>query len=147
MIPGGIFVFLLFLLSWTPMVLGADFHNSDTDVPPAGMSGIYHDKDKKVLHTYYGSNDLEEHMVHLLENQKQYPENIRQYSVPKTPSDTNRKKAMEISNLDPLPGTARDEKPPNFVTHDGKSVSVKRVPAEESSKHFLGRTQYRMNRF
>lgn len=137
MIPGGIFAYLLLLLSWTLTVLGANFHNTDTGPPPAGMSGIYHDKDNKVLHTYYGTNDLEEHMVHLLENQKQFPDNARQYSVPKEPSTWNREKAMALSDLEPLPDTARDEKPPNFVKHDGNSVSVKRVPAEESSKHFL----------
>jgi hypothetical protein len=127
---------LLFLLSWTPKVLGV-FHNSDDEPPPKGMSGIYHDIDNKVVHTYYGTDDLKEHMVHLLENQEKFPQNVRQYKVPKTPSTKNREHAMELSNMDPEPGTARDEKPPNFVDHDGKSVTVKRVPAAESRKHFL----------
>ena len=118
------------------MVLG-DLHDSDTEAPPAGISGIYHDKTRKVIHVYYG-HDLEEHMVHLLENHQKFPKDKnKQYPVPKKPSNKNRKKAMELSNLDPLPGTARDEKPPNFVSHNGKSLTVKRVSKEESGKHFL----------
>ena len=137
--PGGFYAFLLFLLSWTQIVLG-DLHHSDTHAPPPGKSGTYHDKNSKVIHTYYGSDDLHDHMVHLQENHLKYPKyRNTKYSVPKhpDPDHKNRKHAMKISNLKPEPGKVRDEKPPNFVTHNRKSVTVKHVPEAESRKYFL----------
>ena len=117
------------------MVLGA-LHNSDTEKPPAGASGIHHDRENKVIHAYYGTNDMHDHMVHLLENHQQYPENKRQYSVPKNPSTYNREHAMQLSGLEVAAGHVRDEKPPNLVKHDGKTVTVKHVPEAESRKYF-----------
>ena len=131
------------------MVLGVyKVHHSEEHAPPPGMSGIHHDKDNKVLHVHYGSDDLPEHMINLQENHEKYPHNRnRNYSVPqeKDPKAKNRKKAMKDSGLETEEGKVRDEKPPNFVRHDGKSVTVRYVPEEESSKYFLERTQYCMN--
>lgn len=85
------------------MVLG--IYSSDTEKPPVGMSGIYHNKVEKILHTYYSSNDIEEHMVHLLENHKKYPDNVWLYNVPKTPSTHNCENVIALSSMDFLPGT------------------------------------------
>ena len=121
------------------MVLG-DLHHSDTEPPSPGVSGIYHDKNSKIIHVHYGSDDLHDHMVHLLENHQKYPQHRnKMYPVPKhpDPEQKNRKHAMKISNLEPEQGKVRDEKPPNFVTHDRKHVTVKHVPEAESRKYFL----------
>ena len=136
--PGGFYAsLLLFLLSWTQIVLGVSHHHSDTKAPPAGVSGTHHDKEHKIIHVHYGSNDLQEHMLHLLENVKKYPHNKEPFKVHQKSNEDNRKKAMKKADMKNRPGTARDEKPPNFVHHDGKSVTVKRVPKAESGKHFL----------
>ena len=137
--PGGFYyAFLLLLLSWTQMVLGV--YHSKTHAPTPGTSGIHHDETNKIIHVHYGSDDLHEHMVHLLENHEKYPQNRnKQYTVPKhpDPKHLNREHAMKISNLEPEPGKVRDEKPPNFVKHNRKSVTVKHVPEAESRKYFL----------
>ena len=138
--PGGIYVFLLLsLLSWTQMVMGkgVKLHNSKTEAPAAGKSGTYLDKPNKVLHVYYGDDHLEHHMAHLIENHQQHPHNDRLYDVHDKNSINNRKKAMKGSKKKTLPDQARDEKPPNIVVHDGKSVTVKHLPKKESGKHFL----------
>ena len=70
-----------------------------------------------------------------MENQEKYPQNKKPFTVGKAGSTENRKKAMEKSALPTKKGFHRDEKPPNFVNHDGKSVTVKHLPAKESSKH------------
>ena len=121
------------------MVLGkgAKLHSSTTEPPAKGKSGVYHDKDNKIVHVYYGDDHLEHHMVHLMENHQQHPHNDRLYNVAPKGSTKNRKQAMEESGKDTVPGFSRDEKPPNFVVHDGKSVTVRHLPKKESSKHFL----------
>ena len=133
--PGGIYAFLLlFLLSWTQMVLG--LYHSKKQAPSAGKSGTWHDKKNKIIHVYYGNDHLEHHMVHLLKNNQKHPQNDRLYRVSPKGHTVNRRKAMAGSRLRPIRGFARDEKPPNMVLHNGRSVSVRHVPGRESSKHF-----------
>ena len=116
------------------MVLG--LYKSETEAPPAGISGVYHEKDKKILHVHYGNDVLESHMHHVIEHHEIFPNNDRLYHVVQKNSIANRIKNMAKTTLARIRGTARDEKPPNMVVHDGNSVTMKRVPAKESSKHF-----------
>ena len=122
------------------MVMGAKkskLHNSKTEAPAAGKSGTYLDESNKILHVYYGDDHLEQHMAHLMENHRLYPHNDQLFDVHPEHSTKNRKKAMKDSKKKTVLDHARDEKPPNFVVHDGKSVTVRHLPKKESSKHFL----------
>ena len=104
-----------------------------TSKPAPGHTGIAYDEKSKVVHAYYGSNDLPGHMKHLTDNQNQYPHNKQPFDVLPAGSKENRKKALD--GIKTQPDHARDEKPPNFVKHDGKSVTVQSLPKKESSKH------------
>ena len=129
----AIFTFLsLFLL---PVALSVPIIYHHPVKPSPGNSGIWYDKDEKIVHTYYGSNDVPGHMEHLKANVATYPHNALPFSVGQAGSTKNRKKATAKSGLPIRPGFHRDEKPPNFVDHDGNSVTVEHLPAAESREH------------
>ena len=125
---------LLFLSTCLPVALAAGYKVLDQK-PPPGDSGVHYDKPTNVVHTYYGNKDLPQHMEHLMYNQRKHPENKQPFKVGPPGSKANRESAL--SGVKPVPGRVRDEKPPNSMVHDGKKVTVRYLPKDESSKHLL----------
>jgi hypothetical protein len=126
---------LLFLLTCLPVALAAPGYPVLDEKPLPGHSGVHYDAEKNVVHTYYGDNDLRRHMEHLMYNQAKHPENDRAFKVGPAGKTGNRRKAL--AGTKPLPGMARDEKPPNSMIHEHTKVTVKFLPKKESGKHLF----------
>ena len=125
---------LLFLSTCLPVALAVGYPVLDQK-PPPGHSGVHYDKPNNAIHTYYGDKDMPQHMEHLMYNQRKHPENNRPFKVGPSGSTSNREGALE--GVKPVPGRARDEKPPNSMVHDGKKTTVRYLSTTESSKHLL----------
>jgi hypothetical protein len=68
-------------------------------------------------------------------NQHKHPENDQAFKVGEAGSTGNHKKALAATK--PVPGFARDEKPPNSMKHDGKKVTMRFLLKKESGKHLF----------
>jgi len=79
-------------------------------------------------------------------NHRKHPENKRDFNVGARGAKTNRGNALW--NVDPVPGKARDEKPPNSMVHDGKTVTVRPLSKDESRRemHLLASATARARR-
>lgn len=134
----------LFLLSCLPVALTAPTYQPLPGKPDAGVSGVHHDKETNIVHAYYGEKDLPKHREHLILNHVAHPQNNRPFNLGQPGSNKNRQAV--INRVPPRRGSRRDEKPPNFVAHDGKeSVTLRYVPKDESGKRvFFYRIQFHL---
>jgi hypothetical protein len=127
----------LSLLTCLPVALATPIpgYKNLPEPPLPGDSGVYHDTENKVVHAYYGNNDMEKHMEHVMYNERKHPENKRGFKPTIFSSTDNRNRALRDVKF--MPGSARDEKPPNSAIHDGTTTTTRYLPIPESSKQFF----------
>jgi len=71
-------------------------------------------------------------MEHVMYNERKHPENKRGFKPTIFSSTDNRNRALRDVKF--MPGSARDEKPPNSAIHDGTTTTTRYLPIPESKR-------------
>ncbi|KJA26574.1 hypothetical protein HYPSUDRAFT_52456 [Hypholoma sublateritium FD-334 SS-4] len=91
------------------------------EVPVPGKSGVYYQREKKLVWFMYG-DDLREHAEHIMLNHKKYPVNRKPMKLAGIQTHRiNRQNALR--GIPTQPGMARDEKPPATFEHPGSDTN------------------------